>query len=209
MAAPSIGLADALGTLERDGLLLLSDTSLPSLAALVAGEPIRGSWWGHRSGAAIFAVATELDAHADVATAKLLGGKVTFVHRRLFATLASVGAARAPWQTAGLDEPAAALLARVIERGTERASGAPVKLLETRLLCASREVHTRSGAHVTELSAWSVFARERGFAAAPEDAGASMSVLERVRDGLVAGSGGSIALPWEAPLRGRRKGRAR
>ena len=36
--------------LERIGLLLEHDKELPSVTLLVAGEPIRGSWWGHALG---------------------------------------------------------------------------------------------------------------------------------------------------------------
>lgn len=32
-------------TLEHYSLLLEADAQLPSLASIVAGEPVRGSWW--------------------------------------------------------------------------------------------------------------------------------------------------------------------
>ena len=72
----------ARAALERWGLLLLQDPVLPSLATLIAGAPIRGSWWGHARGGDIFRVANELE--QEVVTAKLIDGKVTFVHRRLW-----------------------------------------------------------------------------------------------------------------------------
>ena len=86
--------AAARAALERHGLLLLQDARLPSLATLVAGAPVKGSWWGHPAGRDIFHIASALDDDGDVTTAKLLGGKVTFVHRKLFAALAAVGAER-------------------------------------------------------------------------------------------------------------------
>jgi hypothetical protein len=33
--------------LREHGLLLQSDIALPNVAALVAGETVRGSWWAH------------------------------------------------------------------------------------------------------------------------------------------------------------------
>jgi hypothetical protein len=149
--------AAARAALERHGLLLLQDPRLPSLATLVAGAPVKGSWWGHPAGRDIFRIAGALDDDGDVTTAKLLGGKVTFVHRRLFAALAAVGAERATWQLARLPRPAASLLRRVDDEDALQASGPPAKELERRLLVAARQVHTDSGAHATELATWARF----------------------------------------------------
>ena len=152
----------ARAALERYGLLLLQDPRLPSLATLIAGAPIKGSWWGHPAGKDIFRIAGELDDDGDVTTAKLLAGKVTFVHRRLFAALAAVGAERAAWQLAKLPRAAAALLTRVDDDGALEASGPPAKELERRLLVAARQVHTDAGAHATELTTWQRFRRATG-----------------------------------------------
>ena len=149
--------AAARAALERHGLLLLQDARLPSLATLVAGAPVKGSWWGHPAGRDIFHIASALDDDGDVTTAKLLGGKVTFVHRKLFAALAAVGAERATWQLARLPRPAASLLRRVDDEEALEASGPPAKELERRLLVAARQVHTDSGAHATELTTWARF----------------------------------------------------
>jgi hypothetical protein len=61
---------------------------LPSLAELVAGEPLRGSWWGHPAGKTIYAIATGLE--QSVLTAKLVDGKVAFVDARLWPSLLRV-----------------------------------------------------------------------------------------------------------------------
>ncbi len=46
---------------REQGMVLQSARGpLPNLAEHVAGEPIRGSWWGHPSGHEIFAVLTRL-----------------------------------------------------------------------------------------------------------------------------------------------------
>src|SRR3989442_1221628 len=65
-----------LWALARQGLLLLQDARLPSVAELVAGGPVRGSGGGHPKGRRVFRVAdwlvhtewihTERGAHARV-----------------------------------------------------------------------------------------------------------------------------------------------
>jgi hypothetical protein len=61
---------------------------VPSIAEAVAGEPIVGSWWAHPKGKAIFAALSELDDADEVRCFKLVDGKVTFVHRRVWPALA-------------------------------------------------------------------------------------------------------------------------
>ncbi|HEX3764845.1 MAG TPA: hypothetical protein VHW23_39385 [Kofleriaceae bacterium] len=61
---------------------------VPSVAEAVAGQPIVGSWWAHPRGKAIFAALSELDDSDDVRCFKLIDGKVTFVHRRVWPALA-------------------------------------------------------------------------------------------------------------------------
>ena len=60
---------------------------MPSLAEAVAGEPIVGSWWAHPKGRAIFAALSELDDSDDVRSFKLIDGKITLVHRRVWPAL--------------------------------------------------------------------------------------------------------------------------
>jgi hypothetical protein len=74
---------------ERHGVVLASARGpVPSLAEAVAGQPIIGSWWAHPKGRAIFDALSELDDSDDVRCFKLIDGKVTFVHRRVWAALA-------------------------------------------------------------------------------------------------------------------------
>jgi hypothetical protein len=80
--------AEALAFVCTHGLLLESGTGpVPSLAAAVAGEPIRGSWWAHALGREIFAVTRVIRNSPDVLVCRLVGGKITYVHRRLWPAL--------------------------------------------------------------------------------------------------------------------------
>jgi hypothetical protein len=77
-----------LAFVKRHGIVLASARGpLPSVADAVAGEPIAGSWWAHPKGKAIFAALCELDDSVDVRSFKLVGGKITLVHRRLWPAL--------------------------------------------------------------------------------------------------------------------------
>jgi hypothetical protein len=144
--------------LEKDGLLLFTDAKRPNVASLVAGEPIRGSWWGHPRGKEIFSRQRELEAHADVLVVKLVDRKLTFVHRRLWPALLSVARAREPWQLENLSKLGRALLERVDSEGTLEAKGPAVKELQQRLLVHVEEVHTQSGAHASILRTWPTWA---------------------------------------------------
>jgi hypothetical protein len=150
----------ALEFLRTWGLLLLQDPSFPSLVALIAGAAVQGSWWSHSKGSEIFHTSGALADHPEVMTAKLISGKVTFIHRRLWPPLMAIGRGREPWQIAGLTAAARSLLDRVDREGHVRASGLPARQLEKRLLVASSEVHTKSGAHAIELMTWSAFAKQ-------------------------------------------------
>jgi len=74
--------------LVDEGMLLESARGpLPNVAQLVAGEPINGSWWGHARGHEIYAEINTLDESPDVVRMRLVNGKVTLVHRRLWPAL--------------------------------------------------------------------------------------------------------------------------
>jgi hypothetical protein len=60
---------------------------IPNLAEYVAGEPIRGSWWGHKSAHAIYAVLNQVRDSPDVVALRLFNGKITLVHRRVWPAL--------------------------------------------------------------------------------------------------------------------------
>ena len=136
--------------LAKHGLLLLQDKKLPSAVGIITGEVVPGSWWSHPRANEIFREIDKLDAPS----AKLISGKVTFVDARLLPALYAVGRAREEWQMEGLPPAAKKLLARVDREGAVRASGAPAKELQLRLLVNAREEHTESGRHETVLEPW-------------------------------------------------------
>jgi hypothetical protein len=79
---------DAVAFVERHGVVLQAARGpVPSLAEAIAGGPIRGSWWGHPQGKEIFHAAEAVGESPDVLVCKLIDGKVTYVHRRLWPAL--------------------------------------------------------------------------------------------------------------------------
>jgi len=74
--------------LAEQGVLLESARGpIPSVAELVAGEPIGGSWWSHPSSHAIFDALNALADSPDVVRTRLVNGKVTLIHRHLWPAL--------------------------------------------------------------------------------------------------------------------------
>ena len=100
--------ADVRRLLERHGVLLLQDKKLPSVAGTIAGQTLSVSWWSHPRAQEIFQCLGQLEDEA-VAT-RLIGRKVTWVHKRLWPELIAVGESNAPWQTDRLSAPARRLL---------------------------------------------------------------------------------------------------
>jgi hypothetical protein len=79
---------DALKFVEQHGIVLVSAKGpVPSLAESIAGETIRGSWWGHKKKAEIFDALNAVADSSDVLCFRLVDRKLTFVHRRLWPAL--------------------------------------------------------------------------------------------------------------------------
>lgn len=79
---------EALAFVRRHGVVVQAARGpVPSVAEKIAGGPIRGSWWGHPKGREIFRAAQAICASPEVLVCKLVDGKVTYVHRRLWPAL--------------------------------------------------------------------------------------------------------------------------
>jgi hypothetical protein len=196
--------------LEKSGLLLLSDSSFPSVSELVAGEPFRGSWWAHKTARTIFAVSEMLDDHADVSIMKLISGKVTFVHRALWNHVYSIGVAREDWQLKKLTTNAKQLLKSLDADGTVQTNklgktfgpkpGDTARELELRLLIHADQIHTESGSHAKVLETWDAWAKRIGFRAKPGDPIAARRFLEQRVEEINKKQNASGRLPWSSLL---------
>ena len=150
--------AEALDLLREERVLTLTPTGGPrSLVGEIAGA-VRGSWWGHPQGGLIYSIAAALEDSPEVLGAKLVRGKVAFVHRSLWPQLARV-VLDPDWRRTAekaLAAPARQLLAEVEREGKLRLEGrAPARLdLEKRALVLGSSEHTESGRHAVVLRSW-------------------------------------------------------
>src|SRR6202011_2007991 len=60
---------------------------VPSLAQVVAGKPLRASWGAHPKGNEIFLLSRAIRSSPDVLVCRLVDGKITYIHRRLWPAL--------------------------------------------------------------------------------------------------------------------------
>lgn len=78
----------ALAFIRKHGVVLeTAHGPVPSLAEVIAGERVRGSWWSHPKSHEIFAVTRAIRDSDDVLVCRLVRGRITFVHRRLWPAL--------------------------------------------------------------------------------------------------------------------------
>jgi hypothetical protein len=83
---------EALAFVRKHGVVLMSARGpVPSLAEAIAGGPIRGSWWAHPKSRHLYRVFEEVCDSGQVLVCRLVGGKVTLVHRRLWPALVRLG----------------------------------------------------------------------------------------------------------------------
>lgn len=151
-----------LAYLAKHGLLMKADARLPIVTTMVTGEPVKASWWAHPLAHTSFFALRDLADHPDVLLLKLVAGKDTFVHRRLWPEIAAVALANDPWQTRRLDPDTMELLDRVNALGSIEREGQAARLLESRLLVHGIQVHSHEGHHRKRLETWQQWAARAG-----------------------------------------------
>ena len=76
---------EALEFVALHGIVLESAKGpVPNLADTVAGERIQGSYWGHPMGDEIFMLTRTIRSSEEILVCRLVEGKVTYVHERLW-----------------------------------------------------------------------------------------------------------------------------
>ena len=82
---------EAISFIQEHGVVLASAKGpVPRLTEAIVNEPIKGSWWAHPKSHQIFAVIQAVTHSEDVLVCRLVNGKVTFIHRRLWPALVRV-----------------------------------------------------------------------------------------------------------------------
>ena len=85
---------------ERGVVLVSAKGPVPRLTEAIVGEPIKGSWWGHPKSHQIFAILEAVTESEDILVCRLVNGRITLVHRRLWPALVRLAARFPPDQIA-------------------------------------------------------------------------------------------------------------
>jgi hypothetical protein len=97
--------AEALDFVRRHGVVLASAKGpLPRLSEAIVGAPVSGSWWSHPQSHRIYALLGAVCESEQVLVCRLVNGKITLVHRRLWPSLVRLADAFAPEQLAQVRE---------------------------------------------------------------------------------------------------------
>jgi hypothetical protein len=96
---------EAISFVQKHGVVLASAKGpVPRLTEAIVNEPIKGSWWAHPKSHQIFAIFQSVADSDDVLVCRLVNGKVTFIHRRLWPALARVAKRFTPAQISQFHE---------------------------------------------------------------------------------------------------------
>jgi len=92
---------EALAFVREHGVVLASARGpAPRLTEAIIGEPIQGSWWSHPQSRRIYAILQAVSGSEQVLVCRLIDGKITLVHRRLWPALIVLAERFAPGQLA-------------------------------------------------------------------------------------------------------------
>ena len=97
--------AEAMAFVREKGVVLVSGKgAVPRLTEVIVGEPIKGSWWAHPKSHQIFAILQAVTDSKEILVCRLVDGKVTLVHRRLWPALVRAAGRFRPDQIAQVRE---------------------------------------------------------------------------------------------------------
>jgi hypothetical protein len=97
LAVHPLSAREALALVRRNGVVVVSAKGRgPTLVEAIAGQQVKGSWWGHPEGKRIFAVLSAVTESEEVLVCRLIDGKATLVHRRLWPALVRLAPALPP-----------------------------------------------------------------------------------------------------------------
>jgi hypothetical protein len=95
----------AVAFVRQHGVVLASAKgAVPRLTEVIVDEPIKGSWWAHPKSHQIFSILQAVTNSKDILVCRLVDGKVTLVHRRLWPALVRVAARFSPTRIAQVRE---------------------------------------------------------------------------------------------------------
>src|SRR5437868_5878051 len=100
-----MNIAALLRCVRAKGVMLESARGpVPNLVEAIVGAPVKGSWWGHAKGKQIFRLLSKLRDTREVLVCRLVGNKVTYVHRDAWPALVRLSAAIKKDRLAAIEE---------------------------------------------------------------------------------------------------------
>jgi hypothetical protein len=96
---------EAAAFVREHGVVLVSAKgAVPRLTEAIVDEPIKGSWWAHPKSHHIFAILQTVTESENILVCRVVDGRVTLVHRRLWPALVRVADRFPPDQIAQVRE---------------------------------------------------------------------------------------------------------
>jgi hypothetical protein len=96
---------ESLAFVREHGVVLASaNGAVPRLTEAIIGEPIKGNWWTHAQSRKIYGVLKAVSDSDEVLVCRLIDGKITLVHRRLWPSLVRLAGHFAPERLARVRE---------------------------------------------------------------------------------------------------------
>jgi hypothetical protein len=95
----------AIAFVKAHGVVMESASGrLPSLVQAIVGADVHGSWWAHPEGKRIFQITRAVRSSPEVLVCRLVEGKITFVHERVWPALVHLASRFRPERLARLAE---------------------------------------------------------------------------------------------------------
>jgi hypothetical protein len=152
-AMPALAVVEALEFVRKHGVVLASAKgAAPRLIDAIADEAIVGNWWSHPNASAIYNVLSAVQESDDVLVCKLLEGRVTLVHRRLWPALARLAEKFMPEQIAKFTEEHTES-GRHVSRTVAFPHWVPSEVMQQAQLLSEKDVHD-------EFASWLPAARQ-------------------------------------------------
>jgi hypothetical protein len=193
--------------LDKHGFLMLSDSPLPSLTSIIAGEPVKGSWWGHSQGNLMYNLSNQVMDDPEILTLKFFNKKVTYLRKEHWSALWTISTSQEEWQFKKLSPDSKKLFQKVEKEKTLRADDKGLKQspteigklaskLEEKLLVYSESIHTDSGKHVRILQSWNTLAKTKKFKPEKIDYSEAIAHFENLKLRLEKSCNTNVKMPW-------------
>jgi hypothetical protein len=85
----AVTIAQALAFVAEHGIVCeaAGHARVPSLVSAITGDPMSGNWWSHPRSREIFAITRAVRDSTQILVCRVVQGKISFVHRRVWPAL--------------------------------------------------------------------------------------------------------------------------